>query len=258
MGESATSASDKTLAVLTAALTHARFTDVLAATGLPKATVHRITGTLVAHGFVTLGEDGRYLPGPAALRMAGTVLERVDVSALCAPTITRLVEETGCTVHIGVLSGEEVIYVARRESDKPYRMPSRIGKAIHLHSTAIGKAILADLPVAALDGVVARVGLPARTPNTLTDPVAFSDEIAAVRCAGYAIDDEENEPGIRCVGAAIHDHTGRAAYGISISTLALEHTKAQVEAMAPLAIAAARDISEGLGCRRSEDADRRR
>ncbi|MEB8340767.1 IclR family transcriptional regulator [Streptomyces endophyticus] len=248
-GENATSASDKTLAVLSAALTHARFTDVLAATGLPKATVHRIAGTLVAHGYVTLGDDGRYLPGPAALRLAGAALERVDISTVSAPTITRLVEDTGCAVHIGVLSGEEVIYVARRESDKPYRMPSRIGKAIHLHSTAIGKAILADLPTGALERLVARTGLVARTPNTITDPVVLADEVAAVRRAGYAIDDEENEPGIRCVGAAIRDHTGLVTYGISLSTLALEHTKSQVEAMAPLAIAAARDISAGLGHR---------
>ncbi|GAB3563061.1 IclR family transcriptional regulator [Spelaeicoccus albus] len=244
-----TSAADKTLLVLDAALTNSRFTDVVDVTGLAKATVHRITSTLVSHGFVALADDGTYLPGPKALSLAGAALERIDISALAAPIIADLVAATGCTVHVGALNGDEVIYVARRDSDKPYRMPSRVGKAIALHSTGIGKAILATFDPAEFDRIVGHAGLPARTPNTITGKARLSREIAAVRKRGYAIDNEENEPGIRCVAAGIKDHTGQTNFGISISTLTLEHTVDQVAAMAPQAIEAAARISRALGHR---------
>lgn len=244
-----TSASDKTLMVLEAALTHPRFTDVVEATGLAKATVHRITATLVSHGFVALAGDGTYLPGPKALSLAGAALERIDISALAGPVIADLVAETGCTVHVGALNGDEVIYVARRDSDKPYRMPSRVGKAIWLHSTGIGKAILSTFDAKQVDRFIEHAGLPARTPNTITGRARLSRELAAVRRRGYATDDEENEPGIRCVAAGIRDHTGQTNFGISVSTLTLEHTMEQVEAMAPKAIAAAGRISRALGYR---------
>lgn len=242
------SASDKTLRVLEAALRHSRFHEVVVATGLPKATVHRIAATLADHEFITVA-DGAYLPGPKALALAAAALERLDISALARESVDAALDATGCTVHLGALNRDEIIYVDIRESAKPYRMPSRIGRAIPLHTSAIGKAVLATWPEARLNTFIERSGLPPRTPNSFTSAEAFRREIARIRDRGYAIDDEENEPGIRCIGAAILDHTGEASHGISASTLALEHDRAAVESMAKDVTAAAGRIGARLGAK---------
>jgi DNA-binding IclR family transcriptional regulator len=126
-------------------------------------------------------------------------------------------------------------------------MPSRVGKAFWLHCTGIGKALLAEKDDEALDALVTRTGLPARTPLTHTTAASLKADLIQVRARGYALDDEENEPGIRCVAAVIHDHTGTAIAAVSISTLSLEQSIAQVALMAPAAIEAARKISAALG-----------
>lgn len=243
------SASEKTLRVLEAALTQGRFTEVTHATGLAKATVHRIVGTLVEHEFVFVDGDGTYLPGARMLTLAGEAFKRVDISRLAAPMIDELVAVTGCTAHVAARSGDEAIYVTRRDSAKPYRMPSFVGKSIALHCTAIGKALLAAMDDDEVKNFLGRAGLPARTPNTITDPDRLVRDISEVRRRGYAVDDEENEPGIRCVGTVIRNHTGRVTHGLSVSTLALEHTRRQLEKFAPQTIEAAERISRALGDR---------
>lgn len=245
----ALSASEKTLLVLEAAMTHARFTDVVEATGLAKATVHRILATLADRGFVATGSDGGYLPGPKILSLAGLALQRIDISAICQPFVDELVDRVKCTIHVGAANGDEIVYLIRTDSDKPYKMPSRVGHAIPMHSSGIGKVVLSDYSDDALARFVARAGLPRRTEHTLTTLEDLRAELAHVRKVGYALDREENVPGVACVAAPVRDHTGTVKYGLSISTLTLEHTLDQIEAMAPEAVAAAGRISAALGYR---------
>lgn len=241
------SASEKTLLVLEGALSHSRFTDVVEATGLAKATVHRILATLQAREFILVDGDGHFQPGPRILALAGRALENLDISAIARGHIERLVAEAHCTVHLGVAAGDEVVYLMRQDSDKPYRMPSRVGHSIPMHSSGIGKVILSDYSDDELARFVTRAGLERRTARTITTLDGLRAEIADVRAKGYARDREENVPGVSCVAAPVRDHTGTIRYGLSISTLALEHTDAQIEAMAPLAIATADTISAALG-----------
>ncbi|WP_459645548.1 IclR family transcriptional regulator [Kineococcus sp. NUM-3379] len=244
---SAANASEKTLLVLEAVLTHPRFTDIVEATGLAKATTHRILATLLNRQFVTLAPDGTYLPGPKVLALAGRALQRIDISAIAQPFVDELVEQVQCTVHVGVANGDEIVYLIRADSDKPYRMPSRPGLAIPMHTSGIGKTVLSGYTDDGLAHYAARTGLPGRTPNTLTTLEDLRAEIAQVRAVGYALDREENVPGVACVAAPVRDHTGTIRYGLSSSTLTLEHTLAEVEAMAPLVVAAAEKISAALG-----------
>ena len=246
---SASTASEKTLLVLEAALTHSRFTEVVEATGLAKATAHRILATLVDRQFVTVDHDGSYLPGPKVLSLAGRALARIDISAIAKPFVDELVTKSHCTVHLGVVNGDEIIYLIRADSDKPYLMPSRVGLAIPMHSTGIGKVVLSDYTDDELERYVARAGLPRRTAHTITTLAALRTEIADVRRRGYALDREENVPGLGCVAAPVRDLTGTVKYGISVSTLTLEHTVEQIEAMAPLAVQTADRISAALGYR---------
>ncbi|RMB62499.1 IclR family transcriptional regulator [Tessaracoccus antarcticus] len=240
-------ASEKTLLVLEAALNHARFTDVVEATGLAKATTHRILATLVESRFVAVAADGSYLPGPKILSMAGRALARIDISAIAQPFVDALVQKVHCTVHVGVANGEEIIYLIRSDSDKPYQMPSRVGHSIPMHSSGIGKVVLSGYTDDELERFVARAGLPRRTDHTITSIQGLRDELVTVRRKGYALDNEENVMGVGCVAAPVRDHTGTIKYGLSISTITVEHTMEQVEAMSVLAIATADKISAALG-----------
>jgi len=242
-------ASEKTLLVLEAVLTHERFTDVVLATGLAKATVHRILMTLVERGFVTVSQAGGYLPGPKILSLAGAALQRIDISAIAQPYVDALVARVHCTVHLGAANGDEIIYLIRSDSDKPYRMPSRVGHSIPMHSTGIGKVVLATYTDDALDRFVARAGLPRLTEHTITELEALRTEVHEVHDLGYARDREENVPGIGCVAAPIRDHTGKVSYGLSVSTLTLEHSPEQIDAMSRDAIETADEISRALGWR---------
>jgi len=241
------SASEKTLLVLEAALTHSRFTEVVEATGLAKATTHRILSTLVDRHFVTVDRDGSYLPGPKILSLAGRALLRIDISAIAKPFVEQLVGRVQCTVHLAAVNGDEIVYLIRADSDKPYTMPSRVGLSVPLHSTGIGKTVLASYTGDELERFVARAGLPALTPHTITTSEGLRAELADVRRLGYALDREENVPGLACVAAPIRDLTGTVKYGLSISTLLLEHTYEQIEAMAPMAVEIAEKISAALG-----------
>jgi len=247
MTASRASASEKTLLVLEAALTHSRFTAVVEATGLAKATTHRILSTLVDRQFVTVDRDGNYLPGPKILSLAGRALQHIDISAIAKPYIDALVERSHCTIHLGVVNRDEIIYLVRADSDKPYVMPSRVGLAIPMHSTGIGKCVLSGYSDDELERFVARAGLQPRTAHTITSLKALRAEIADVRRLGYAVDREENVSGLGCVSAPIRDLTGTIKYGVSISTLLLEHTIEEIEAMSSMAIETADEISAALG-----------
>ncbi|CAM3505883.1 IclR family transcriptional regulator [Isoptericola cucumis] len=246
MSEAAT-ASEKTLMVLEAAMTHERFSEIVAAVHLPKATVHRILATLVDRDFIRVTAGGEHVPGPKVLSLAGRAYDRIDVSSIVQPYVDDLVRRVQCTVHVGVRSGDEIIYLVRTDSDKPYRMPSRVGAAIPLHTSAIGKSILARLDDDELVRFVNRAGLVRRTARTLTTLKALRAEVADIRRDGHAFDREENVPGVVCIGTALRDHTGHSNYGLSISTLALEHTEEQLVAMAGDLHKAAADITYALG-----------
>jgi DNA-binding IclR family transcriptional regulator len=244
---SGANASEKTLLVLEAIMNNARFSDVVEATGLAKATTHRILATLIDRRFVAVAADGSYLPGPKILSLAGQALRRIDISAIAQPFVDALVDRVRCTIHVGVANGDEIVYLIRADSDKPYRMPSRVGLAIPLHTSGIGKVVLSGYDGHELERFVARAGLPARTPHTITSLEALQAEVASIRRLGYSLDREENVPGVTCVAAPIRDSTDRINYGISISTLTIEHTRAELEAMAPLVVEAAGQISVALG-----------
>jgi DNA-binding IclR family transcriptional regulator len=213
---------DKALTVLEALATHSRLTDIAALTGLPKSTVHRILQSLVGWGFA--GADGRggYLPGPRILTLAGKVMSRFDPAQQANGALRALRDKTGFTAHFGIRSGDEAIYVEKIEGRRPYQMASRVGMAIPMHCTAIGKAILAHLPADEVGQIAGRAGLPQRTRRTVTDRESLLRQLAETAERGFAIDDGENDPGISCLGAPVFDHAGKVFGGVSVSGLEFE------------------------------------
>src|SRR4051795_6778070 len=159
---------ERTLSVLEALGRPRPLADIAERTGLPKPTVHRILQVLVARGFARDAEDGLYAAGPRVLTVAGEALAELDLAGLARPTLTALQRSVGGTVHLALRNGDEAVYVDKIEGDEPYRMASRVGLPLRLHSTGIGKAILASLSDGELAELLARLPLEARTPRTLT------------------------------------------------------------------------------------------
>lgn len=239
------SAADKTLEVLEALADHARVADIAKSTALPKPTVHRILQTLVRHGFARTDGQGEYVGGPRILSLAGRFLQRLDIAEQVRPILRDLQERTGWTVHLALLSGDEAVYVAKLEGAKPYTLASRVGMSLRLHCTSIGKAILATMPDAEVRALVARTGMTARTEHTLTDEDSLLADLAEVRRRGYAEDHEENEAGVRAVGAAVFDHTGEV-FG-AVSAAALIYQDDPLSERGDLVVKAAADVSRSLG-----------
>ncbi|MEL5991234.1 IclR family transcriptional regulator [Microbacterium phosphatis] len=243
----ALSASEKTLNVLGAALEHSRFTDIVAASGLAKATVHRILATLVANDFIAGDGERGYRAGPGLLSLAGRALASVDIAQIARPIVDRLVAEVDCTVHVGVATDSEIVYLIRRDASKPYQMKSRVGHAMPMHCTGMGKVVMASWPAARVAELADRVGLPARTDATITTLEGLNSELERVRARGFATDLGENELGTVCVSAGIRDHSGAVTHGLSVSSIALEHPGTSIEQFADAAIAAADEISRLVG-----------
>lgn len=237
---------DKAMTVLEALAEHRRVTDIAAATGLPKSTVHRILQSLLGWGFALADGNGGYLPGPRILTLAGRVMSRFDPAQHARAALRGLRDRTGLTVHFAIRSGDEIVYVDKIEGRRPYQMKSRIGMGVPLHTTAIGKTVLSHLADAEVAEIIARAGLAAVTRRTITDPAALRRQLAEALANGYAVDDGENDAGISCMGAPVFDHTANVMGGISISALSFE-LDLDSEALVAEVISAARAVSVALG-----------
>jgi IclR family transcriptional regulator, KDG regulon repressor len=215
---------------------------------LPKSTVHRILSRLVERGYARAEGDGVYALGPRILGLAGEMLHRLDPGALALPILRDLHADVGHTVHFAALDGDEAVYLEKlADPALPYQFASRVGGRIPLHCTAIGKALLAALPPEDSRALLRRGRLVQRTPSTLTAPAALAAELERIRERGFAIDDEENERNVRCVGGALLDHRGRPAWAISVSALTIDFALDDALALGPRVMSAAQSLSRALG-----------
>ncbi|MFC4113593.1 IclR family transcriptional regulator [Nonomuraea zeae] len=242
---------EKTLVVLGALAGHdqpRRLADIARRTGINKTTVHRILQIFIAQGYAVSHGDGTYASGPAILALAGAALTDRDMTTLVRPILENLQRNTTHTVHFAIRSGSSAVYLAKVESQQPYRMASRVGTQIALHCTAIGKAILAHLPEEEVRAVLAATApLISNTPATIVDPALLMAELESVRQRGYAVDDEENEPNVRCVAAVAHDAAGTVVGAVSVAGLTISLNKDDVPLLGPLVVAAAARVSAALG-----------
>lgn len=215
--------------------------------GVPKPTAHRILQVLAAGGYVVPDGKGSYQAGPALVALAGSVFGGLQFTRPARAAVLDLREKTGHTVHLAVRNGDRAIYVDKAEADRPYQMVSRVGMSIPLHCTSIGKAILADLPLAETLSLLSSAGFERRTPRSLTSVGEVLADLENVRERGYAIDNEENEAGVRCVGAAIHNSLGDPVGAVSISALTFLLSPDKVDEAGQAVRAAAATISATLG-----------
>lgn len=225
-----------------------RLGEVAERTSWSKSTTHRFLRALTASGFVRQEMNGGpYQLTTRLIGLAGRLLESMDVRTEVRPVLQELARATGETVHLGILEDLEVVYVDKVEGGQAVRMASRIGLRGTCHSTALGKILLAAEPESEWERYVQKRGLARRTPRTITSPGNLFEELRRVRAQGYAIDNVENEDGIRCIAAPLRDHEGRTAAALSVSGWTLSMTPGRVSALQSLIVSAADAASRRLG-----------
>jgi DNA-binding IclR family transcriptional regulator len=182
----------------------------------PLSSTHRYLASLQSLGLAHKTAENRFTLGTKILVLAGIYLAKSDVLSEARPVLKEMSELTGETIHLAVPVDTTVVYIAKIDSKHMLNMSSYIGYRSPMFCTSLGKAILAYSDEKLMHDVLSEV-LTARTARTVTDPEALKREIVLIRQRGYAIDDEENEVGIRCAGSAIRDFTGHAIAAISVS-----------------------------------------
>ena len=200
---------------------------------LPKGTTHRLLSSLCYFGYVRQDPKTRnYFLGLKLMELGNLLLSQLDLRKEAEPLLRDLAERTKGTVHMVFLDRNEIVYIDKVELDhhsSGLRMASRVGLRNPAHSCAVGKMLLAHLTEEELDRIIKEKGLPKRTENTITDPVQLREHLKLVRAQGYAIDDEENEKGVRCIAAPVFNEVGKAVAAISISTFAFQVTQEVIQ-----------------------------
>ncbi|MBB0246682.1 IclR family transcriptional regulator [Streptomyces alkaliphilus] len=214
--------------------------------GLPLPTIHRLMRTLVASGYVRQQSNRRYALGPRLIRLGEAAARPLTTWA--RPHLARLVDVTGETANMALLDGDEVVYVAQVPSRHSMRMITEVGKRVPPHTAAVGKALLSQRPDAEVRSMLVRTGMPALTERTVTSPDAFLAELATVRADGWAVDDNEQEIGVRCLAVSVPDSPTPAA--ISVSGPAGRLTEDSTDKIVPLLREVARDLSASLNAHR--------
>jgi IclR family acetate operon transcriptional repressor len=208
----------------------------------------RILNPLKELGYVRQhSQDSKY---QLTLKIAGVsaqVLEKVQLRQIAHPFLQQLTSVTNETTHLAVLDDREFIYIDKVDNSQAVRMRSRVGQRGLLHCTAVGKAMLAQVSPPELSQILGSIVFHPRTNHTITDPIQFQEQLAEIRRQGYAVDDEENEIGIRCIGSPIFDHAGRLAGALSISGWTITMTHERLPGLAQELIQNCQGISQALG-----------
>ncbi len=221
--------------------------DLASRSGLPMPTIYRLLRTLLTHGYVRQLPSRQYALGPRLINLG------VSASSMLGewgrPWLGGLVDALGETANLCMLDGDRATYVAQVPSRHTVRAFTEVGRRVYLHSTGVGKALLAQLSDDRITELVSRTGMPAATPATITDPVALLAQVAKIRSDGYAIDDGEQEIGVHCVAVPVGDADNPIAISVSGPTPRMNQDL--VDRAVPLLQAAAHGLAADLLTRQS-------
>ncbi len=212
--------------------------------GVPKSTAHRLLAVLVSEGWASGHEGGSYELGPRARAFAAAAM-RDAVNSSVDAVLQELSDEIGQTVHLGLAAGDHFIYTHKVDGPHGFGIASRVGMKQFLHSTAIGKCILASMSDQEVTDLAQRAGLPSRTPRTHTTLQPLLLDLAEIRGRGYALDEEENELNIRCLAVPVQV-AEKTVGAVSVCTITLLTDRTAVTGFAPACWEAAKRIQELL------------
>ncbi|WP_280461652.1 IclR family transcriptional regulator [Nocardia carnea] len=224
--------------------------EIVAALHLPRTTVHELVATLVTRSYLVAEEGGRYRLGVRTHQLGSRYAAQLDLVSEGELAAKQVSQQCGETVHVAILEGTDVIYIAKVDSTHTVRMVSAAGRRLPGHCTAVGKMLLASLPEAELGKrLPADRTLESLTPNTITDVATLRAELAEARRAGIAVEECESNTDVSCVAAPVHDRTGGVVAALSISVPLSRWSRARRHELERLAAFGAETLSEALGYR---------
>jgi DNA-binding IclR family transcriptional regulator len=217
--------------------------------GVHKSTALRILQTLEAARFVRKTGAGTYVLGSGLIELAELALGSIDLRQFASTHLRRLQRQTGHTVHLAQLTGDEIIYIDKMDSPAfdAVKLPSRIGRAVSIYASAVGKVILAHLSREDRDRLLSHVKFERYTPTTFADRDALEAELERVREAGWAADNGEHDAYVMCLAAPVRDSRGEVIAAVSITAIEVIATLEQLKAELPVLLETADLISKELG-----------
>jgi len=223
-------------------------TDLCKSISLPKGTVHRLLSTLKYHHYIEQEESNlKYRLGWRLFEL-GTCVDTLNLLRKKArPYLEELCEKSNETVHLAILKDGDIFYIDKMVGDHRMTMVTSVGLRLPSHIGGLGKSLLAFLPEDNLNRIINGRELKRFTRNTLTDPDKLKEVLKKVRKNGYAIDNEEFEIGLTCVGVPIKDFSGKVVAAISISGPALRMSKEMMGHYVKQALDTGEKISHALG-----------
>ncbi len=214
-----------------------------AETGLHASTAHRILASMIENRFVERDTSGRYRLGMRLLQLGVRLHSSIDLRAVALPVMEALRDELGESVNLTLREGDVVVYIEKATPNRMMHVQQLVGSRAPLHVTAVGKLMLGAAGEEAIRGYALRTNLPAYTRNTITTLPRLIDECNEGVRRGYALDNEEAEIDVGCIGVLLHDSSGNVAAGLSVSAPIERRRMAWVDSV----VAAGRTISAQLG-----------
>lgn len=214
--------------------------------GVPKSTVHRIVSSLAEWNIIEPGPEGKCRLGLKLFQLGSLVLFKMDIRKEALPFLKELSARREATAHLAIRDGNQAIYIEKIEQPNAFVQYSRVGKHLPLHCTGIGKVLAADLPEEKIGSLMGQ-SFPGYTDNTITKLADLLKHLNQVRKKGYAMDNEELIPGVKCVAAPVFNYRGEVAAGVSLSTTSSMMDKTAIQKLAEDLVRVGTQISIRLG-----------
>jgi IclR family transcriptional regulator, KDG regulon repressor len=222
--------------------------EIAAKTGLHKSTAHRILMALEYNEIIGQNQEtGDYYLGLKLFKLGNQATARIQLREVARPYLIHLMEETKETVHLAVLDENQVLYLEKVEGPHALRMPSRVGRRIPTYCTSLGKAMLSCLDKQQVKQLLRGPRLKAYTSNTATNIDGLLGDLEKTRRRGYAVDNEEIELGLRCVGAPIRDYSGHMVGAVSVAGPSARMSQEKLLFFGAQVMKVAASISRDLG-----------
>jgi DNA-binding IclR family transcriptional regulator len=215
--------------------------------GLPKSTAHTLLVTLLSRGFIEKTNSNHYALGTAIIGLTQAVRVNAELRDRAAPLLRECASMCRDSVYLAVRDGDCCLFTYAIESPRRLLARTAVGDRAFLHCTSVGKAIFARLPAKEVKEIVERVGLPAFTEATITDLDALYKELEQTRSRGYALDIEESQKGMYCIGTPIFSERGQVIGSCSISGADPKTVADRLSELAPLVMHTAQEISRRMG-----------
>lgn len=222
-------------------------TEIASRIGLPKSTAHRIIATMAERGYLSRTDKGVYKIGLKLIEAVSCYINSLELQTEARPYVAQITAELGLTSHLGVLDGDQVVYIEKMDVFSNVRMYSQIGVRVHAYSCSLGKCLLSNFSANQIRKIMANCSFMRFTKKTLGSVDELLADLDKVRSRGWAIDDEEAEIGHRCIGAPIYDYRGDIIAAISASGPTSILTEDRIESVAQYVRKQALEISKSMG-----------